>query len=95
MASHRVRPTSGIEFMSSRHFPDEVQGDLMINNSIGFRGTKAHKVVEEGTGYKTTWRHDLTNSTDGNYRPVDHDGGVRQILSGRSPRIAGGSAASY
>jgi len=23
----RVRPTSGVEFVSSRHFPDEVQGD--------------------------------------------------------------------
>lgn len=33
---HRVRPTSGLEFISSRHFPDEVQGDLIINNTIGF-----------------------------------------------------------
>ena len=33
---HRVRPTSGLEFISSRHFPDEVQGDLIINNTINF-----------------------------------------------------------
>ena len=69
--AHSVRPTSGIEFMSSRHFPDEVQGDLMLNNAIGFRGTKQHKMTEDGTGYKTEWRQDLTVSTDGNYRPVD------------------------
>jgi len=68
---HRVRPTSGIEFMSSRHFPDETQGDMMLNNSIGFRGTKQHGFSEDGTGYTSKWRQDMTVSTDGNYRPVD------------------------
>jgi len=68
---HRVRPTAGIEFMSSRHFPDEVQGDMLINNSIGFLGTKQHRVMEQGTGFETRWRQDLTKSSDGNYRPVD------------------------
>jgi putative heme-binding domain-containing protein len=69
--AHRVRPTSGIEFVSSRHFPDEVQGDMLINNNIGFLGTKQHQVMEDGTGYKTKWRHDLLVSSDGNFRPVD------------------------
>ncbi|MDH3583777.1 MAG: c-type cytochrome, partial [Phycisphaerae bacterium] len=69
--AHSVRPTSGIEFMSSRHFPDETQGDLLLNNTIGFRGTKQHAMSEDGTGYVTKWRHDMTVSTDGNYRPVD------------------------
>ena len=69
--SARVRPTSGIEFVSSRHFPEEVQGDMLLNNTIGFRGTKQHKVEEDGTGYRTEFRHDLTVSSDGNYRPVD------------------------
>ena len=70
-SAHRVRPTSGIEFMSSRHFPDEVQGDMLLNNDIGFLGTKQHEVFEDGTGFGTKWRQDLTNSSDGNYRPVD------------------------
>jgi len=69
--AHRVRPTSGIEFLSSRHFPDEVQGDLLLNNTIGFLGTKQHAVTEDGTGYATKWRQDLTKSSDANYRPVD------------------------
>ncbi len=69
--AHRVRPTSGIEFVSSRHFPPEVQGDMLINNNIGFLGTKQHQVLEEGTGYATKWRQDLTVSSDGNFRPVD------------------------
>ncbi len=70
-AAHRVRPTSGIEFMSSRHFPDEVQGDMMLNNDIGFLGTKQHRMFDEGAGFGTAFRQDLTHSTDGNYRPVD------------------------
>ncbi|MGS0526546.1 DUF7133 domain-containing protein [Zobellia nedashkovskayae] len=43
---HLVRPTSGLEFVSSSHFPDNVQGDMLINNTIGFRGTKQHKMVD-------------------------------------------------
>ncbi|MEX2213223.1 MAG: PVC-type heme-binding CxxCH protein [Phycisphaeraceae bacterium] len=69
--AHRVRPTSGIEFLNTRHFPDEVQGDMLICNSIGFLGTKQHAVMEDGTGYKTKWRQDLVVSSDGNFRPVD------------------------
>lgn len=68
---HMVRPTSGLEFVSSRHFPDEVQGDLLINNTIGFLGTKQHQIWDEGTGYKTKHRQDLLVSEDRNYRPVD------------------------
>ncbi len=68
---HRVRPTSGLEFVSSRHFPDEVQGDLLINNTIGFLGTKQHQFTDDGTGYQTRHRFDLLQSTDFNFRPVD------------------------
>lgn len=68
---HEVRPTSGLEFISSRHFPDEVQGDLIINNTIGFLGTKQHKFEEDGTGYKSSHRQDLIRGSDKNFRPVD------------------------
>ncbi|WP_234734228.1 PVC-type heme-binding CxxCH protein [Tellurirhabdus bombi] len=69
--AHRVRPTSGLEFISSRHFPDEVQGDFLINNTIGFLGTKEHSLVDDGTGYKSRHRADLIVSEDRNFRPVD------------------------
>lgn len=69
--AHMVRPTSGLEFISSRHFPDEVQGDLLINNNIGFLGTKQHNMHDDGTGYASKWRQDLLKSSDGNFRPVD------------------------
>ncbi|NKI27020.1 c-type cytochrome [Arenibacter sp. 6A1] len=72
-AEHRVRPTSGLEFISSRHFPEEVQGDIIINNTIGFLGTKQHTMVDdpESAGYISTHRLDLMRSTDTNFRPVD------------------------
>jgi mono/diheme cytochrome c family protein len=66
-----VRPTSGLEFISSRHFPDEVQGDIVLCNAIGFLGIKQHAIVDEGTGWKTSFRHNLLQSSDGNFRPVD------------------------
>ncbi|SKA97347.1 putative membrane-bound dehydrogenase domain-containing protein [Prosthecobacter debontii] len=68
---HKVRPTSGLEVVSSRHFPDEVQGDLIYCNSIGFLGIKQVKIEDDSTGWKTSHRHDLLKSTDGNFRPVD------------------------
>ncbi len=69
--SESVRPTSGLEFVSSRHFPDEVQGDVLLNNAIGFLGAKQHQVIEDGTGYTTKFRQDLFVSKDLNFRPVD------------------------
>lgn len=68
---HKVRPTSGLEIVSSRHFPDEVQGDLIYCNAIGFLGIKQVKIEDNGTGWKTAHRHDLLKSSDGNFRPVD------------------------
>ncbi|HLL94565.1 MAG TPA: PVC-type heme-binding CxxCH protein, partial [Spirosoma sp.] len=69
--AQRVRPTSGLEFVSSRHFPDDIQGDFLINNTIGFLGTKEHTLVDDGTGYKSRHRADLVVSEDRNFRPVD------------------------
>jgi len=66
-----VRPTSGLEIVSSRHFPDEVQGDIILANAIGFLGIKQHQIEDDGTGWKTTFRQDLLKSSDGNFRPVD------------------------
>ncbi len=69
--AHHVRPTSGLEFVSSRHFPDAVQGDLLLNNTIGFLGMKQHRIEADGTGYTTRHRQDLVQGSDANFRPVD------------------------
>ncbi|TDB67904.1 PVC-type heme-binding CxxCH protein [Arundinibacter roseus] len=68
---HRVRPTSGLEFVSSRHFPDDVQGSFLINNTIGFLGMKMHTLKDDGTGYKSNFVMDLVKGEDRNFRPVD------------------------
>ena len=70
-AAEKVRPTSGLEIISSRHFPDEVQGDIVLCNNIGFLGIKQHQIEDDGTGWKTTFRQNLLQSKDGNFRPVD------------------------
>ena len=71
ITSNQVRPTSGLEFVSSRHFPDEVQGDILINNNIGFLGAKQHKVIDKDPGFMTEYRQDLFVSKDLNFRPTD------------------------
>ncbi len=68
-----VRPTSGLEIISSRHFPDEVQGDFLIGNCIGFLGLKQHSIQDDGTGYKTAFRQELLKSNYGNFRPADSE----------------------
>ena len=69
--AQRVRPTSGLEIVSSRHFPDDVQGDILLHNTIGFLGTKQHTLADDGTGYTSRFRQDLLKGSDGNFRPVD------------------------
>lgn len=68
---HKVRPTAGTEFIYSRHFPDEVQGDFMVNNTIGFLGTKQYSMREDGSGFRGDHRGDFIKSSDPNFRPVD------------------------
>lgn len=66
----KVRPTSGVEFVSSRHFPESAQGNFLINNVIGFHGTKQYRTVEDGSGFVGIEVEPLLQSTDVNFRPV-------------------------
>lgn len=70
-APKRARPTSGTEFVSSRHFPDDAQGHFMICNSIGFLGVSFHDVWDDGSGIYGKHIGDLISSSDPNFRPVD------------------------
>jgi mono/diheme cytochrome c family protein/glucose/arabinose dehydrogenase len=70
-APKRSRPTSGAEWVYSRHFPDEWQGRFMQNNCIGFLGTTAYDISEDGSGFTGKNIGDLVSSTDPNFRPVD------------------------
>ncbi len=66
-----VRPTAGSEFVSSRHFPEEAQGNFLYNNVIGFHGIKQHRMHAEGSGFAGEEIEPLLTSADINFRPVD------------------------
>jgi azurin len=67
----RTRPVGGSEIISSRAFPDEMQGNLVVLNTIGFRGLLQYKVTEDGAGLKMTEVDPIIDSADENFRPVD------------------------
>ena len=46
----RTRPVGGVEILSSRHFPEEMQGNLLVLNVIGFQGLLNYKLSEDGAG---------------------------------------------
>jgi glucose/arabinose dehydrogenase len=65
------RPTSGCEIVASRNFPDDVQGNYLLNNCIGFHGTLNYKMREDGSGFAADPVPPLFQSKDQNCRPVD------------------------
>lgn len=89
----RVRPTAGIEIVSSRQFPDAVQGDFLVNNNIGFQGTKQHRIIPRGSGIGSKEVEAILQSEDPNFRPIDiefgPDGGL-YIVDWYNPLISHG-----
>lgn len=68
----KVRPkTCGMEIVSSRHFPESAQGNVLFNTFIGFQGIKQHTMKKEGSGVIAHETTPLLQSTDRNFRPVD------------------------
>ncbi len=67
----RTRPCPGIEYMSSRHFPDSMQGNLLVCNVIGFQGILQYKIEEDGSSFHGTEVEPILSSSDENFRPVD------------------------
>jgi putative membrane-bound dehydrogenase-like protein len=67
----RTRPSAACELVSSRHFPDDAQGNFLLANCIGDRAVLNHKVVDDGTGVKGEEVTPLVYCEDGNFRPVD------------------------
>jgi glucose/arabinose dehydrogenase len=64
------RPTCGCELVSSRHFPEDTQGDYLLNNNIGFQGILRYRVKEHGSGFVGAAVEPLLKSSDPNFRPV-------------------------
>ena len=67
----RVRPVGGTEILSSRHFPDAMQGNLLVLNNIGFQGVLSYRLSEDGAGLKSEEVDPVLQSADGSFRPVD------------------------
>jgi glucose/arabinose dehydrogenase len=65
------RPTAGCELVSSRNFPDEAQGNYLLNNCIGFQGTLQYKMKDAGSGFAADPVEPLLQSSEQAYRPVD------------------------
>jgi hypothetical protein len=67
----RTRPCPGAEILSSRHFPDDMQGDFLVLNVIGVRGILHYKLNEKGAGLAGTEAEPIVTSEDPNFRPSD------------------------
>ena len=68
-----TRPCSGTEFLSSRHFPDEMQGNLIVGNVIGYQGLLQYKIEDAGSSFQGTEGERLLYSSDPNFRPTDFE----------------------
>ncbi len=67
------RPCPGTAILSSRHFPDEFQGNFLNANVIGFQGIYQAKFSEDGSGLKGETSEDLiqgNNDMIPNFRPI-------------------------
>ena len=53
LLNKEVRPVPACEILSSDNFPEEMQGDFLICNSIGFLGIKQYELHRDG-GYEVT-----------------------------------------
>ncbi len=67
------RPCPGTAILSSRHFPEQFQGNFLNANVIGFQGIFQAKFSEEGSGLKGETVEDFIkgdNDKIPNFRPI-------------------------
>ncbi len=69
----RTRPCPGTEILSSRHFPADMQGDLLVGNVIGFQGILRYKLADQGASLSGTEAEPILSSDDPNFRPSDFE----------------------
>ena len=66
----RTRPCPGTEILSSRAFPDEMQGNLLDLDVIQYQGILQYKISEEGSGFVGTEVEPIIQSHEVTFRPV-------------------------
>jgi glucose/arabinose dehydrogenase len=67
----RTRPCSAVEILSSSHFPEEHQGNLLVLNVIGFQGILQYKLEDKDSSFAGTEVEPIVFSSDPNFRPTD------------------------
>lgn len=63
--------TCGMEVISSSNFPQNSQGDILLNTFVGFQGIRQHKLLKDSSEYIGKEVDPFLQSTDVNFRPVD------------------------
>jgi putative heme-binding domain-containing protein len=78
LLNKEFRPVAADAILSSQHFPEDMQDDFLICNTIGFLGVKQYDLDRNGDGKKRkfgeVWGSPgkvLIDSTDRNFRPTD------------------------
>ena len=78
LLNKEFRPVAANEILSSEHFPEDMQQDFLICNTIGFLGVKQYDLDRDGDGQKRPFGHvwgtpvkELINSGDRNFRATD------------------------
>ncbi len=78
LLTKEFRPVAANAILSSEHFPEDMQNDFLICNTIGFLGVKQYSLDREGNGKDREFGHvwgtpgvELINSEDRNFRPTD------------------------
>ena len=69
--NQRTRPCPGVEFLTSRHFPEEFQGNFLVPNVIGFQGILRYKIDDKDSSLAGTELEPILSSRDPNFRPSD------------------------
>lgn len=67
----RTRPCPGMEILSSGHFPDDLQGNLLVPNVIGFLGILQYHISDTNAGFIGKEVEPIVQSDDPNFRPSD------------------------
>jgi len=65
------RPCAGTTILSSRQFPDDMQGNFLNLNVISYQGIYNVKVTDEGSGIHGETGEGIVSSDDPTFRPVN------------------------
>jgi len=67
----RTRPCAGTEVLSTVHFPQDYQGNVLVLNVIGFQGILRYKFEDQGSSFGAVEQEPMLSSSDPNFRPAD------------------------